>query len=242
MPRRPVRLRLLLLATCLLAAPGLARAEGPGADALAAPELLAAAAPRLDRTVLDAAMHASACAERRGLVTDPTTLTVIDYSRPSTEPRLWVFDRVHGTLLHEALVAHGQGSGENRATRFSNDPGSHQTSLGLFVTRDTYLGRHGRSLRLDGLEPGINDRALERAIVIHGADYVSADFAAAHGRLGRSWGCPALAPEVAQAVIDRIRGGSPVFAFYPDADWLRDSAFLDRCEAAAGTELAERGL
>jgi hypothetical protein len=127
-------------------------------------------------------------------------------------------------------VAHGRGTGENEARRFSNEPGSHRSSLGLFVTRDTYVGRHGRSLRLLGLEPGVNDRALERAIVLHGADYVSEKFAALHGRLGRSFGCPALALEVAQRVIDVIRGGTPLFVWYPDHAWLARSPFLGTCE------------
>jgi hypothetical protein len=193
---------------------------------------LAGAAPALDPQVLALALRASSCAARRGLVPDPGHLTVIDYSRPSTEPRLWTFDLGRRVLLYEELVAHGRGSGENEAVRFSNRPGSHQTSLGLFVTLDTYLGRHGRSLRLHGLEPGVNDLALERAIVIHGAGYVSRSFAALNGRLGRSFGCPALALEVAQRLIEHIRGGTPLFAYYPDPTWLRRSTFLGRCEDA----------
>jgi hypothetical protein len=182
--------------------------------------------------VLERALLASRCAERRGLVADPRTLTVIDYARPSTEPRLFVLDVEAPALLFSELVAHGRGSGENLARRFSNETGSHQSSLGLFVTLGTYVGRHGRSLRLLGLEPGVNDRAHERAIVIHGAEYVSAAFAALHGRLGRSFGCPALAREVAQRVIETIRGGTPVFAWYPDPAWLASSPFLGACEGA----------
>ena len=119
-------------------------------------------------------------------------LTVIDYSRASTQPRLWVLDLEREQLLFEELVAHGQGSGENFATRFSNADGSHQTSLGLFRTADTYVGGNGYSLRLDGLEAGFNDRARERAIVMHGAPYVSDNNVRTVGRLGRSHGCPAL--------------------------------------------------
>jgi hypothetical protein len=166
---------------------------------------------------------------------------VIDYTRPSTEPRLWVLDLARRALLHEELVAHGRGTGDNHAQYFSNDPGSHQSSLGLFVTLDTYAGKHGRSLRLQGLEAGINDRALERAIVMHGAEYVANAFAALHGRLGRSWGCPALAVDVAQRVIDRIRGGSPLFAYYPDPQWLQDSPFLGTCSDAQPAEARETG-
>ena len=105
------------------------------------------------------------------------------------------------------------------AVRFSNDHRSLATSLGLFRTAETYRGANGYSLRMDGLEPGFNDRARERAIVMHGAPYVSEAFAKAHGRLGRSWGCPALSAGVAQEVIDTIRGGSLVFAYGPDPRW-----------------------
>jgi hypothetical protein len=170
---------------------------------------------------------------------DGDTLTVIDYSRPSSEPRLFVLDLAQRALRHQELVAHGRGSGEHLATRFSNQPGSLQSSLGLFVTLGTYVGRHGRSLRLLGLEPGFNDRAEERAIVMHGAEYVSAAFAQLHGRLGRSLGCPALALDVAPRVIDAIRGGSALFAYYPDTAWLRGSRFLGSCgqsEASPGAE------
>ena len=193
-------------------------------------ESLVAKAPGLDAKVLQLALRASSCAQRKGAIPASDLLTVIDYSRPSTEPRLYVLDVTNGALLHREWVAHGKYSGANRTRFFSNDPGSRQSSLGLFVTRDTYVGRHGRSLRLDGLEPGVNDHALERAIVMHGASYVGPRFIARHGRLGRSWGCPALAPEVAQRVIDVIRDGTPVFAYYPDREWLARSPFLGSCE------------
>jgi hypothetical protein len=194
-------------------------------------ESLTARAPALDPKVLDLALRAASCAQRRGVLPQSDLLTVIDYSRPSSQPRLYVLDVERGALLHHELVAHGKRSGGNHTRRFSNEPGSRASSLGLFVTRETYLGRHGRSLRLEGLEPGTNDRALERAIVMHGAGYVGPRFIAKHGRLGRSWGCPALAPEVAQRVIDRIRDGTPVFAYYPDRDWLARSPFLGDCGA-----------
>jgi hypothetical protein len=185
--------------------------------------------------VLALALTAATCAARCGLVASPGIVTVIDYSRPSNEPRLWVLDVTRRRLLHRELVAHGRGSGELYATRFSNDPGSKQSSLGLFATAEIYDGQHGRSLRLHGLEPGINDNALARTLVIHGADYVSPDFAAAQGRLGRSHGCPALPLAVAGAVIDTIEGGTPLFAYYPDAAWLETSRFLGTCAAPSGT-------
>ena len=136
---------------------------------------------------------------------------MIDYSKPSTEKRLWVFDLRSHALLHEELVAHGKGSGERFATAFSNNPESHQSSLGLFETTDTYSGKNGYSLRLKGLDAGFNDKALERAIVMHGAPYVSEKVAKSLGRLGRSWGCPAVREAVAHEIIDRIRGNGLLF-------------------------------
>jgi len=163
-------------------------------------------------------------------VTPSPTLTLIDYSRPSTQPRLWVFDLHTGGLLFHELVAHGKGTGENVAEHFSDNMNSHQSSLGLFVTKDTYVGRNGYSLRLDGLEPGFNSHAMERAVVMHGAPYVSGEFANRQGRLGRSWGCPALREAVAHQVIDTVRGGGVIFSYYPDQKWLQTSKFLN-CSA-----------
>lgn len=140
-------------------------------------------------------------------------VTVIDYSKLSREKRLWVLDLDRDSVLEHTLVAHGRNSGGDRATRFSNDPGSNQTSLGTFVTGRTYVGAHGLSLRLIGLDPGVNDNALARAIVIHAADYVNAGIVASLGRLGRSLGCPALSPDVAPEVIDLIKDGTVVFAY-----------------------------
>ena len=163
-------------------------------------------------------------------MTAPRTLTVIDYSKPSTSKRLWVYDLDKKALLFEDLVAHGSGSGGNFATSFSNLEDSHQTSLGLFVTGQPYTGQNGYSLRLDGLDAGFNDRARERAIVIHGAPYVDEDLARAQGRLGRSWGCPAVRAGIARELIDTVRGGGLLFAYYPDAEWLATSRFLN-CES-----------
>lgn len=183
--------------------------------------------------VLNLALDAVQCAATRGDIEPPPTLTVIDYSRPSVEPRLWVFDLDSGDLLFRELVAHGRNTGENTSVHFSDRMNSRQSSLGLFVTADPYVGSNGYSLRLDGLEPGFNGRARDRAIVIHGAPYVNAAFAAAQGRLGRSWGCPALREAVARDVIDTIRGGGVIFSYYPDSDWLQKSTFLNGCSAAA---------
>ena len=186
----------------------------------------------INTNVFGLALRAANCAVRSGAVANPSTLTVIDYSKPSTEKRLWVFDLRSHEMVYEELVAHGQGSGGNVPTLFSNDPETHRTSLGLFRTADTYVGKNGYSLRLDGLDPGFNDHARERAIVMHGAPYVSAEFAQAQGRLGRSWGCPALEADVAREVIDRVKGGGLIFAYYPDQQWLNASQFLGGCAAS----------
>ncbi|MCD9006256.1 murein L,D-transpeptidase catalytic domain family protein [Luteimonas sp. XNQY3] len=196
----------------------------PASDPLL--DTLARSAPRLDRKVLQLATRALACAMRQPHAR-PATLSVIDYSLPSTQPRLWVFDLARNTLLFEEWVAHGRNTGENLATRFSNREGSFMSSLGVFLTQETYHGQNGYSLRLQGLEPGFNDRARERAIVIHGAPYVNPLAATGQGRLGRSLGCPAVRPAIARQLIDTIRDGSLVFAYYPDADWLRQSQLLD---------------
>ncbi len=147
-------------------------------------------APRINREVIRMALRARDCTASRAKVSP--VLAVIDYSRPSTEPRLWVFDTERRRLLFEELVAHGKHSGENRTERFSDQPGSLMSSLGVFLTGDTYQGRNGYSLRLLGLEPGFNGRSLERAIVMHGASYVSEQTGRNLRRLGRSWGCPAV--------------------------------------------------
>lgn len=197
---------------------------------------LAAQAPGLRTSVLRLAMDAAGCAADRGLVARTNLLTVIDYSIPSTEPRLFVFDVAKKKLLFRELVAHGKNSGGNLASSFSNVHGSLATSLGLFVTADTYVGANGYSLRLKGLEQGVNDNAWDRAIVMHGAHYVSSIAIRALGRLGRSWGCPAVRSEIARSLINTIRGGSPVFAYYPDREWLATSRFISRTLKLASAE------
>ena len=159
---------------------------------------LAAVNAGVSADVLNLALGAVTCGVAAGDLAAPPTLTLIDYSRPSTQPRLWVFDLRSGALLFTELVAHGRNSGDNMATRFSDTMESRESSLGLFRAADTYVGHNGYSLRLDGLEPGFNSHARERAIVMHGAPYVDPGVAKANGRLGRSWGCPALREAVAK--------------------------------------------
>jgi hypothetical protein len=152
-----------------------------------------------------------------GVATRPW-LAVIDYGLPSTTPRLWVFDLDARKLVYHELVAHGRNSGEDLAATFSNEEGSLMTSLGAFVTGGTYVGSNGYSMRLRGLDPGRNDRAEARAIVMHGAPYVDESFARRTGRLGRSWGCPAVRPAVARELIDTIREGSVLYSWHPSLE------------------------
>ncbi len=153
-------------------------------------------------------------------------LTLIDYTKPSTEKRLYVLDIDNRKLLHESYVSHGRNSGGNFATSFSNENGSYKSSLGFFLTKNTYQGKNGYSLVLDGLEKGINDKAKDRAIVIHGAAYCDPSFISASGRLGRSLGCPALPLNICKPIINTIKEGSLVFIYANDPDYLTQSPIL----------------
>ena len=197
---RSLRLACLLL----ILAPTAANATGSGDGSLLAP------------AVLERALHAFARVEAAGRVRN-RLLTVINYALPSSQRRLWVLEPDTRKILFHEFVAHGKGSAPesnpDRAVRFGNGMGSFRSSLGTFLTGETYTGEHGYSLRLEGLDPGVNDLAEERQIVIHPADYVSRLFRMrSGGRLGRSWGCPALDPGVAPEIIDRIQAGSVLFA------------------------------
>jgi hypothetical protein len=187
--------------------------------------VLAAKAPNADPKVIEMALTAHQEAKAKGLVSKPL-LTVIDYSKRSVEKRLWVFDLAKNTLIMETHVTHGEKSGHDKATQFSNIDGSHQSSIGVFTTAETYQGAHGYSLRIDGHEPGFNDKARKRAIVVHGAPYASETYAKRMGRLGRSWGCPAVDTKIARKLIDTIKHGSMIFAYYPHSKWMNSSSFL----------------
>jgi hypothetical protein len=157
--------------------------------------------------------------------TNDSILTIIDYSKPSTEYRLYIIDLKNKKLISESLVAHGRNSGENKAIDFSNVKNSKKSSLGFYKTAETYTGKHGYSLKLDGLEKNINDNARERAIVIHGAWYVSEEFIDKHGRLGRSWGCPALPIDMHKKIIDTIKNGSYLYIHGDDKNYKKTSNF-----------------
>ena len=142
-------------------------------------------------------------------------LTIVDYSLSSNENRLWVIDLKKNSIIFQSLVAHGRNSGNEFAATFSNKPESYKSSLGFYLTGETYYGKHGYSLRLDGLDKGVNNNARDRAIVVHGADYVSESFIKQNGRLGRSLGCLALSQELTKEVIDTIKNKSCLFIYYP---------------------------
>lgn len=200
---------------------------------------LARVAPELNPQALQSALTAMQCAINSG-AERAERLAVIDYSQPSTARRLWIFDLRKKSLVLRDLVAHGQKSGENFATQFSNRIGSYQSSLGLFRTQESYQGSHGYSLRMDGLEPGFNDRARDRDIVIHAADYVNPLWSQRQGRIGRSQGCPAVRPQIARQVIDKLKDGQFMFSWYPDQRWLKSSPYLNCQPRQVASILATR--
>lgn len=183
-------------------------------------------APSLSGNAIKLGVKAYEHAQKLGL-DKQKILTIIDYSKPSSEQRLWVFDMRDGHVLNNTLVAHGKGSGAKYATRFSDKPNSDATSLGVYITGATYSGKHGYSLRLNGLDKGYNDKVYTRAVVMHSAWYVNKQFVAEHGCVGRSWGCPALSQKDAPKVISNIKNGSIMLAYYPDQGWINNSTFLN---------------
>jgi len=186
---------------------------------------------KLRPAVLELALRAHDRAAATGVVRR-RALIIVDYELPSFEKRLWAIDMDTQRVLYEEWVAHGmghpRGSGGTmtRTLDLSNDGGSRKSSLGLFVTGETYYGKHGYSLRLDGLERGYNDNARERLIVLHNAHYVSSDRASKR-LIGRSWGCPVVRPEITAALIESIKEGSVLWVYYPDPEWLQRSEFLE---------------
>ncbi|MCB0319797.1 MAG: murein L,D-transpeptidase catalytic domain family protein [Bdellovibrionales bacterium] len=190
---------------------------------------LAALAPEIPLDVIHLALQSTECATKLGR--HPSRyLGIIDYSRPSTENRFWGFDTTAAQLLWRELVAHGKNSGENFASDFSNDEGSLKSSLGLYRTGAAYIGSNGYSLRLYGLETGVNDNAFDRTIVMHGAPYVSTEFINEHGRLGRSWGCPAVRPEIAKEVIDILKGDAFLYIYHPSHKLPSRGTNIEQCD------------
>ena len=180
----------------------------------------------LRSAVYEDAIHAWEVAVRKG-ETKRSLLTIIDYTLPTDQHRLWVIDIDESQLLFAERVAHGKNSGRNAMTSWSNVEGSKETSIGVALTAEIYWGKHGKSLRLDGLETEFNNHNRQRAIVLHGASYVSDEFAKTYGRVGNSWGCPAVSDEVSGALIDSIQGGSLIVGWFDDSTWLEKSSYLE---------------
>ncbi|TGE21945.1 murein L,D-transpeptidase catalytic domain family protein [Hymenobacter aquaticus] len=170
-----------------------------------------------------------------GKLSDKQLLTVVDFDLPSTEKRLWVLDLGTKQVVFNTLVAHGHNSGENVATNFSNENESNMSSLGFYVTQAEYIGKHGRSLKLNGVDEGYNDNALMRSVVMHGADYVSEEFIRQNGRLGRSLGCPALPMDQYAQIIDTVGNGTCLFLNGNDSSY--SSKYLNQ-DVAMNTLLA----
>ena len=187
---------------------------------------------KLEERIFDLAIRGYYNLKGRALLPADGTLTIIDYTKPSTEERLYVIDLGMPRLAFQSLVSHGRNTGNNYAKRFSNKPGSLTSSIGFFVTGRTYIGQHGYALKLKGVELKFNDNAGKRYIVIHGANYVSQAFIKKYGRLGRSWGCPVLPVPFARPIIEAIKDGSCLFIYFDDADYMRNSEYLDKKSAA----------
>jgi len=182
-------------------------------------------ASNIDQHVLQLSLKAYLKARDEGL-DDKQILTIIDYTKSSAEPRLWVVDLKRNKVLFNTWVAHGKNSGMLVPNSFSNSAGSLQSSVGLYSTEDPYMGHNGYSLRLKGLEHGINDNAYNRSIVVHGAWYVGPEVARERGVIGRSWGCPAVSEKVAKPLIEAIKDRTLVFIYGNDRKWLHHSNFL----------------
>jgi L,D-transpeptidase catalytic domain len=188
-------------------------------------QYLAHTAPDLNPKVLRLALTAYHSAAKLGQVHNPA-LTVIDYSLPSFKERMWVFDLKNGKLIYKTFVAHGESSGDVAPHFFSNVSDSKASSIGTYVTRETYMGINGYSLKLEGLEKGFNDNIYARKVVMHGAYYVEPEFIKKMGRAGNSFGCPAIAHTIATPIINLIKDGSIIFAYYPDNNYLNNSPLL----------------
>ena len=162
-----------------------------------------------------------------GRTSSDSILTIIDFTKASSQKRMVVVDLKVQKILFNTVVAHGRNSGMESAKAFSNKTNSHQSSLGFYLTGDPYIGSNGYSLQLNGMEPGFNDKAYERAIVIHGADYANESFIHSKGFLGRSYGCPALPKSINTKVINKIKNGNLIFIYYPDRKYLNGSEIIN---------------
>jgi len=182
----------------------------------------------LSRKAFNYAVKGFSRLQAQGALQNTSIISIVDFSLPSNKKRLFVIDMTNGALLFNTFVSHGRGSGKAMATRFSNKPGSNMSSLGFYVTGSTYMGEHGMSLRLQGLEKGINDKALKRGIVMHSAAYVEEDYIQQRGYSGRSEGCPAIPEEFQQPVIETIKDGSCLFLYSPNKFYITHSKIVPR--------------
>ena len=164
---------------------------------------------------------------QEGRLSDKKLLSIIDFTQTSCDKRFYTIDLENHEVLFNSLVSHGRNTGQNEATTFSNRPGSNSSSLGFYVTAETYTGSKGYSLRLDGMDTGYNDNMRRRAVVMHSAPYVNDTWIKTYGRIGRSQGCPALPNEITKEVIDTIKDRTVIFAYYEDDDYLKASNYLD---------------
>ncbi|MGB3468891.1 MAG: murein L,D-transpeptidase catalytic domain family protein [Cyclobacteriaceae bacterium] len=162
-----------------------------------------------------------------GLLNDKNLVSIIDFSQTSCDKRFYTIDLDKKEIIYNSLVSHGRNTGNNLATKFSNIPRSNQSSLGFYVTAETYYGSKGYSLKLDGIEKGVNDNMRKRAVVMHKANYVSEDWVSRYGRIGRSQGCPALPTEISEKVINTIKNKTAIFAYYDDDNYLKASNYLN---------------
>lgn len=182
----------------------------------------------LGRNIFDLAMKGLQKLDTDGKLLNPNIVTIADYSQSSNNKRLYVIDLKNRKLLFNTYVAHGRNTGEEFAKSFSNVEGSLKSSLGFFITEHPIMGLHtGFSLLIDGVEKGFNDNAIKRAIIIHGADYASENYIKRNGRLGRSWGCPALPTVMNKLIIESIKGGTCLFIYNPDKKYLQSSSLIN---------------
>jgi L,D-transpeptidase catalytic domain len=181
----------------------------------------------LARQAYDYAMQGFNYLVETGKLTNQAIISIIDFTQPSSQKRLFVIDLKNYRILFNTYVAHGVNSGREFASQFSNTPESNKSSLGFYVTSNTYIGSNGYSLRLNGLERGINDNAGSRDIVMHGADYVNEEYIHSQGYIGRSWGCPAVAPKVSKPVINSIKNGTCLFIYSNVTSYLQRSRVIN---------------
>ncbi|MEP7107531.1 MAG: murein L,D-transpeptidase catalytic domain family protein [Ferruginibacter sp.] len=181
----------------------------------------------LGRQVFDYALQGFNFMKEMGKLGNDQILSIVDFSKPSSQKRLFIIDLKNYRLLFNTYVAHGMQSGKEFASQFSNTPESNKSSLGFYETLDTYMGGNGYSMRLQGIEQGINDNAGKRDIVMHGAQYVDEQLIHSQGYIGRSWGCPAVPPRLNKSIIDKIKNGTCLFIFSADSKYLTHSKILN---------------